>query len=319
MNDIGSYLSGKKKIAIAGHVSPDGDCIGSCLGLWNYLQDNYPEIEADVYMSKPAAHYDFLKGMDKIHTGCSKGDGKKYDLLVLMDISACDRIGVAGSMLEEVPETLCLDHHRTNNGSYTYFYNDPTASSACEVLCRHLDMKKISKECAQALYLGIVHDTGVFRYTSTSPETMRVAADLMEKGIECSWIIDETFYKKNFAQQKIQGFVMENSRLYLDGRFIVGTVSRKQREEMGVRSNEMDGIVSILRDTVGVETALFLHELDTGEIKASMRSTAIVDVSKICLCFGGGGHVRASGFKTSLGMEEIIEKVLPLVQEELQS
>ncbi len=320
MNNIGYYLNGKKKVAIAGHVTPDGDCIGSCMGLWIYLQDNYPEIEADVYMAKVSPIYDFIYGIDKIHDYCSEGDQKKYDLMIALDISSYDRIGVARGIFDEVPEVLCIDHHKTNNGTYTYFYNDPDASSTCEALYRHLEYEKISKQCAEVLYMGIVHDTGVFRYSSTSPETMRVAAKLMEKGIDVAKIIDETFYQKTYAQQRLQGYVMVNSSLYLDGKFIVGRITREDRKKIGVKTNEIEGIVSVLRDTIGVEVSMLMHELDTGEIKISMRSKALVDVSKICMQFGGGGHVRASGCKISgKSMDDITEEIIPMIREQLEA
>lgn len=318
MNKIETYLLNKKKVAIAGHVSPDGDCIGSCMGLWIYIKDNFPEIEADVYLSQVQDKFEFIWGIDRVHTSCEKGIGKKYDLLVLLDISSVDRIGVAGSLYNEVEDILCLDHHKTNNGKYTWLYNDSRASSTSEVLYRHLDEDKISKKCAEALYMGIVHDTGVFRYSCTSPETMRVAARLMEKGVDYTTIIDETYYQKTIEQQKMQGYALANSRMYFDGRFIVGTITKKERDSIGVRSNEIDGIVSLLRDTVGVEVSMLMHELDTGEIKISMRSRQIVDVSEVCLHFGGGGHVRAAGCKSNESFDSILEKMLPLVGKQLE-
>lgn len=318
MNKIGDFLTGKKNVAIAGHVSPDGDCIGSCLGLWNYLNDNYPEIRADVYIQNIPEIYSFLKGYDQVRGELEKTDASRYDLLIVLDISSPERIGVAFPVFESADTVLCIDHHKTNSGSYTFFYNDPAASSASEVLYRFLEPEKISKQCAEALYMGIAHDTGVFRYTCTSPETMRIAAALMEKGIDYSAILDDTYYQKTYAQKKMQGHILDGSRLYFDGKFIIGCVTRKERLEAGLKSSDLDGIVSNMRDTIGVDTSMLLSELDDGSIKASMRSRAIVDVSEICLKYGGGGHVRAAGFKSDGTIEQVIEDVLPLVQAQLE-
>lgn len=317
MNKIEYYLKDKKRVAIAGHVSPDGDCIGSCMGLWIYLKDNYPQIEADVYFSSLLPIYDFIYGIDKARLNCSKEDAEKYDMLILLDISSKDRIGLAGCMLDQIGTTLCIDHHRTNNEEYTYFYNDPDASSTSEALFRHLDPEKISKQCAEALYMGIAHDTGVFRYSCTSPQTMRTAAFLMEKGINFSEIIDKTFYQKSFAQQRMQGLVLENSRTFYDGQFIVGAVTKKDRGLLGIKATELDGIVSVLRDTMGVEVSMLMSELDTGQVKISMRSASRVDVSSICAEFGGGGHIRAAGCKFDCPMEEVLDKIMPLVGRQL--
>lgn len=317
MNNIEEFLSGAESVAIAGHVSPDGDCIGSCLGLWIYLRDNYPEIHADVYMQEIPKIYRFLDGADRLINTCTKQDAAKYDRLILLDISSYDRIGVASPIFDGIEMTVCLDHHRTNNGNYTYFYNDPDASSTSEVLYSFLDPEKISEKCAEAIYMGIVHDTGVFRYPATSPATMRIAASLMEKGINFSRIIDETFYQKTFLQQKILGRILDKSRLYLEGKFIIGTVSRKEREELGLKASDLDGIVSQLRETTDVEVSALLYELDTGEFKVSFRSKEKVDVSSICVLFGGGGHLRAAGCKIKGECEEIIMRLLPLVDERL--
>ena len=315
--DIGELLEGVKSVAIAGHVSPDGDCIGSCLGLQTYIKDNYPEINAEVYMQELPEIYKFLEGADKIISSCHKADAAKYDALILLDISSYDRIGVAAPIYNNIEKTICLDHHRTNNGSYTYFYNDPEASSTSEVLYRFLDHDKISVKCAEAVYMGIVHDTGVFRYQSTSPETMRTAAALMEKGIDFSRIIDETFYQKTHLQQIILGRILDRSQLYIDGKLIIGSVSRKERTELKLKASDLDGIVSQLRNTIGVEVSVLLYELDNGEFKASFRSRDYVDVSEICAMFGGGGHIRAAGCKMRGTAEGIIEQLVPIIEEKM--
>ena len=315
--DIGELLEGVKSVAIAGHVSPDGDCIGSCLGLQTYIKDNYPEINAEVYMQELPEIYKFLEGADKIISSCHKEDAAKYDALILLDISSYDRIGVATPIYNNIEKTICLDHHRTNNGSYTYFYNDPEASSTSEVLYRFLDHDKISVKCAEAVYMGIVHDTGVFRYQSTSPETMRTAAALMEKGIDFSRIIDETFYQKTHLQQIILGRILDRSQLYIDGKLIIGSVSRKERTDLKLKASDLDGIVSQLRNTIGVEVSVLLYELDNGEFKASFRSRDYVDVSEICAMFGGGGHIRAAGCKMRGTAEGIIEQLVPIIEEKM--
>lgn len=314
---IEDLLSGAKSVAIAGHVSPDGDCIGSCLGLWNYIADNFPEIHADVYMQEIPGIYKFLKGSDKLITSCHKGDAAKYDRLFVLDISSYDRIGVASHIFDEIGMTICLDHHRTNNGSYTFFCNRPDVSSTSEVLFSFLDPDKISVNCAEALYMGMAHDTGVFRYPATTGDTMRIAAFLMEKGINFSKIIDETFYQKSHLQQVITGRILESSRLYLDGRLIIGTVTKQERHELGLKASDLDGIVSLLRNTIGVEVSVLLYELDDGDIKASFRSREIVDVSEVCAMFAGGGHIRAAGCKMKGSIEEIVEKIVPLIKERL--
>ena len=292
MEGFVKYLDGVKRCAVAGHVSPDGDCAGSVMAAFLYLKANYPEIETDVYLEPARNEFSFLEDFDQV---CHVCRGGQYDLLILLDISSKDRIGVAGELLETAGRTLCIDHHRTNPGGFTWFINDPDASSACEVLFRLLDPDKITKSCAEALYLGIIHDTGVFQYSSTSPDTMRIAAILMEKGIDFSRIVDETYYEKTFIQNQVMGRVLMESMLMFGGKLILGWLRKKDMDFYGVTSKDLDGIVAQLRNTKDVEAAVFIRETEPGEYKISLRSRHIVDVSLIARQFGGGGHIRAAG------------------------
>ena len=304
MKTLDDFLQGVRTAAIAGHVNPDGDCIGSVLGIWLYLRDNYPHIQAEAYLEPCRDVIAFLEGLDQAKRVC--GPETSVDLMILTDISSRDRIGVAGQLAEQTEKTLCFDHHVTNTGSYTWFFNRPEASSACEVVYGFLDPDKISKACAEALYTGIAHDTGVFQYSCTSPQTMRIAADLMNKGIDFPKILDESVYQKTDAQHRIMGKVLEESRVLYDGKLILGTAGRQDMLRYGVESKDMEGIVSELRNTVGAEAAAFLYEQESGVWKVSLRSRLRADVSLIAREFGGGGHVRAAGC-TMTGTRENVE------------
>lgn len=288
-----TFLKGIKTVAIAGHVNPDGDCIGSCMGLYLYLKDNHPEIRADVYLEQPRPQFGYIENLDLARQ--EVGEEKTYDLLILLDISSRDRIGVAQPLLATAKKTLCFDHHVTNRESYTWLFNYPDISSTSEVLCGFLDMDQISKSAAAALYTGIVHDTGVFQYSSTSPKTMRLAAALMEKGIDFSQIIDTSYYQKTYVQNQIMGRTLMESILMFDGKLIVGYLRKKEMDFYGAIPADMEGIVAQLRNTEGVEAAMFLYETSPGIFKVSLRSKNCVDVSSIASVFNGGGHIRAAG------------------------
>ena len=316
MNNLAECLKGVRTVAIAGHVNPDGDCIGSCMGVYLYLRDNFPDIRADVYMEKPREVFYYIEDLDQVRT---EYDGSvSYDLLILLDISSKDRIGVAGPCAETAKAVLCLDHHVTNKGHYTWFRNVPTASSASEVVFDFLEEEKISRACAAALYTGIVHDTGVFQYSSTSPKTMRIAAALMEKGINFSRIVDQSYYQKTYVQNQIMGRTLMESLMLMEGRCIVGIVRLKEMKFYGLNPSDMDGIVAQLRNTIGVEVAIFLYELKLQYFKVSLRSKEIVDVSQIAGVFGGGGHVRAAGFNMRGTPYDVINNITPYVEEQLE-
>ena len=148
MKKIDEILNGVSCMAIAGHVRPDGDCIGSCLGLYQYLRDNRPEIQADVYLEDPRPEFSYLPGFSEVKTSCEE---KEYDLVVLLDVSSEERIGVAAPLLAKAGKTICIDHHVTNTEYCEINHVEPDASSACEVLFGLLEEEKISEPCADSI------------------------------------------------------------------------------------------------------------------------------------------------------------------------
>lgn len=315
MKKLKEILEDVRTVAIAGHVNPDGDCTGSVMGVYLYLRDNFPQIRADAYLERKKQDFAFIPGSNAIRTEAE--NGKIYDLLILVDASSEDRVGVAGEYLTTAKKTVCIDHHVTNTGFCAENHVIPDASSTCEVLCDLMDREKISRDCAIALYTGIVTDTGVFQYSCTSPHTMRMAAALMEKEIPFSDIIEQAFYRKTYAQNQLMGRTLMESIMLLDGRCIVGIVRQKEMKFYGLTPADMDGIVSQLRNTEGVEVALFLYELEPQTFKVSMRSDKKVDVSKIANVFGGGGHVRAAGCTMSGSPFDVVNNLTLYIERQL--
>lgn len=293
MNKIASQLEGVKTVAIAGHVRPDGDCAGSCLGLYNYIKECYKEIEVDVYLEEISEVFHFIKNADKIDSLYQKQ--QEYDLFIALDSGDKERLGNAISYFDHAKKTICIDHHISNKGYADINHIITDASSTCEIVYTLLEEDKISKEVAEALYTGIAHDTGVFQYSNTSTQTMNIAGKLMGKGIDFSRIIDDTFYKKTYVQNQILGRALLESILLLDGKVIVGSLRKSVMDFYKVTSKDLEGIVSQLRVTEGCECAIFLYETGAHEYKVSLRSSSLIDVSKIASYFGGGGHKKAAG------------------------
>ena len=213
---------------------------------------------------------------------------------------------------------MCIDHHVSNASFADENYIIPDASSTSELVYNLLDKEKITTEIAECLYLGIVHDTGVFQYSCTSPTTMEIAADLMRKGIRSNEIIDKTFYEKTYAQNQILGRALLESFLFMDGKCIVAVVSKKMMDFYGVGGKDLDGIINQLRNTKGVECAIFLYELETLTYKVSMRSGGAVDVAKIAQLFGGGGHVRAAGCTMKGTPHDVINNLSAQIENQLK-
>ncbi len=290
---LSDILKDVKSVGITGHIRPDGDCTGSVLALYNYIVENMPETDVDLYLEQPGSEFYYLKNIDKIK---NTPEDKKYDVFFVLDCSSLDRIEPFISCFNNASKTVCIDHHVSNTGFTDLSKIEPQASSACEVLYGTMDADKISRNVAECIYTGIIHDTGVFKYSCTSKKTMEIAGEMMEKGIDYSDIIDNTFYKKTYVQNQILGRALLESVLFYDGKCIFTTVTMDEMEFYGVTGRELGGIVEQLRLTDGVEVAIFLYQTGEEEYKVSLRSKKKIDVAAIATQFGGGGHVRAAGY-----------------------
>lgn len=312
---LADFLVGVKKLGIAGHVRPDGDCVGSCMALYLYITENYPHIETHVYMEEPKGKFDYIKAMDKVESTISDTD---FDLFIAVDLSDMDRMAVAGEEYGKAKKTLCIDHHISNTKFGMANHVIPSASSSCEVLYDMLEEKKISTETATAIYTGIIHDSGVFKYESTSEHTMNIAGKLMSKGVQFPSIIDEGFYEKSYVQNQILGRALLESILLLEGKCIYSAVSESEMKFYGVSQKEMGGIVEQLRLTAGVEAAIFMYEISPMEYKVSLRSKKYVDCNVVAGYFGGGGHVRAAGCILKGTKHDVVNNLLEHIEQQLK-
>lgn len=304
---LSDILKDKQTIALGGHIRPDGDCVGSCMGLYMYLKEQYPNLETDVYLEEVPKAYQMIEKTDEVKHQIPAD--KQYDLFICLDCGDEKRLGFSAPLFSRAKQTLCIDHHVSNEAFADENYIVPDASSTSELVFRMIDSAKISRSVAEALYMGIAHDTGVFQYSCTSPETMEAAAELMRKGIDGNDIIDRTYYEKTYVQIQILGRALLESILILDKQCIVSVVDKKELEFYGADSSDLEGIVSQLRQTKGVEVAMFMYELESSQFKVSLRSKGKVDVSVIAKYFGGGGHARAAGFSMHGSSHDVINNV----------
>ena len=288
------FLTGKETVGIAGHVRPDGDCVGSTLAIYNYIKEYYPQIDVRLYLEPIPNVFKFLRYADEIRSDYT--DEIVFDLFIVCDCGDEGRLENAVKYYENAKNTLCIDHHVSNQEFAQHNYIFPDASSTCELVYGLLDPAHITKEIAECLYTGMVHDTGVFQYSCTSAKTMNIAGQLMELGIDYSEIVDATFYTKTYAQNQILGQALLDSRLYLDGRCIISVVTKEEMDEFGVLPKHLDGIVNQLRVTKGVVVAAFMYQNEDGSFKVSLRANGTFDVAALAMHFGGGGHVKAAGY-----------------------
>lgn len=306
MTVLEQMLEQTGSVVILGHVRPDGDCLGSTLGLYHYIQTNYPAIRAAVYLEESSPKFGYLAGYDAI---LHETDEERYELCICLDCGDEERLGSFGVFLANASKSLCLDHHITNTRFCEVNLVSENASSTCEVLFEQLDEEKIDKAAAECLYTGLIHDTGVFKYSCTSARTMEIAGKLMAKGVDFGSIIDNSFYKKTYVQNQILGRALLESITFLDGKCIFSALRQSEMEFYGVNGKDMDGIIDQLRLTEGVEVAIFMYQTGPQEFKVSLRSQNAVDVSRIASYFGGGGHVRAAGCTMSGRIHDVVNNL----------
>ena len=307
-----------KTIGISGHIRPDGDCVGSCMGLYLYLKKVCPAAAIQVMIERPADVFSCIRGIEEISSDF-KPITEQFDVYIALD-SEKSSIGEAEKFFDQAEKRINIDHHISNaGGSGDVNYVVPTASSASELVYDVIgDKSAIDADIAKALYIGIIHDTGVFQYSNTSPKTMKIAAELISYGFDFPELIDKTFYEKTYVQNQILGRALLESILFMDGKCIVSMIDKKTMAFYNADSHDLEGIVSQLRSTKGVECAIFLYQTDTLEYKVSLRSNGAVDVAKVASFFGGGGHVRAAGVTMQGTFYDIVNNLSAQIEKQLK-
>ena len=312
MKRLDDYLENAKTVAIVGHVNPDGDCLGSVFGTYRYLVENHPDLCVTPYASFVPEYLKFLA--KDVPFDDTDGEDRTYDLAISVDASAKERIGAGKAAFENARRTLVIDHHETNPLFGDENYVVPKAASASEVLVSLMDPDKISRSAAEKLYTGIMQDSGVFRYSSTSKETLLSAAMLIDKGVNFSKIIEESVINQPYREMKLMGEVLMNSVLCPETKFVYGTAPISLQKKYGLSSSELANVVVELNAVKEADVALFMYQYEDGTWKASLRAKCDVNVAVIAKEFGGGGHLRASGFSFERDPEAVAGKVRDLIR-----
>ncbi len=315
MKKLDSIIQGKRTIGISGHVRPDGDCVGSTLAVYNYIRTYYPDIDVRLYLEPIPNIFRFLSYSEEIKNEYT--DEIVFDLFMVLDCGDVGRLGAAATYFDTAMHTACIDHHVSNQAFADENYIFPDASSTCELVYELISQEKITKEIAECLYTGMVHDTGVFQYSCTSAKTMNIAGILMEKGINYPKIVDDTFYTKTYNQNLILGRALLNSELYLNGQCIVSVITQEEMKQYNVFPKHLDGIVNQLRTTKGTRVAVFIYENEDDTFKVSLRVNGEFDVAQIAAQFGGGGHVKAAGCTIQGTKTEVINQILGAIAKKL--
>ncbi len=315
MLDLLEECRGAGRIGISGHIRPDGDCVGACLALRQYLKKCLPQAAVEVFLEKPADIFKEIKGFEEIHSDFPEEDA--FDVFFVVDCGA-DRIGGAEKYFKAAEKTINIDHHITNPGSCDINYIKPEWGSASELIYDLIEPDKLDRELAMAIYIGMIHDTGVFQYSNTTPAAMEKGARLIGYGFDFPRLIQETFYQKTYLQAQVMGRALMESIRFMDGRCIVSAMDRRIMDFYNVDSKDLDGIVNQLRNIKGVECAIFMYQTVGLEYRVSLRTSEKVDAAAVAAFFGGGGHARAAGCTMKGTFHDCVNNLSLHIERELE-
>ena len=302
------------EIAIACHVNPDGDALGSLfaasLGLARLGKRTYP-----TWGSTPAAipfSYGFIPGADSL---VQADEVPETETFLAVDCGAAGRLGDIEERARRSKVLINVDHHPGNDNFGTHNLVVTDVSSTAEIITRMLqDLGvEIDRDIATCLYTGIVTDTGRFQYANSSPETLRIAADLLAYGVPATEIAQEVFESSPFGYLKLVGRVLDRAILFEDVRFVYSWLTLADLAETGVAPDETDKLIDALRSTRAADVAALFKEQGDGRYRVSLRSKG-PSVGAIARRYQGGGHDLAAGFTAP-----DVEQTVIALREELKA
>jgi phosphoesterase RecJ-like protein len=312
---FGALLDRAKLYVLVTHVNPDGDAIGSQVGLGRYLQELGLEVRL-VNQDVTPVELRFLEfdGPSAEAYEASRHDGllDAADAIVLVDNSAPDRLGrMEAPVRARTSKTFCIDHHPTRDTPWAANVID-TSASATAVIVHELVRARGSKPdraAAEALYAGLATDTGFFRFNSTSPRTFRVGAELLEAGADPTRCYRELYERNSPAYTRLLGRALAGLALSPDGAVASVGITLAMIDACGAAGVDTSEFTTPLLAVDGVCVALLFRELPAGKVKVSLRSKGQVDVSRMAAEFGGGGHRNASGIVMTGRFDETVDRV----------
>lgn len=315
LDEIFKEINEAEKIVILTHESPDGDAIGSSLSMKLMLETLGKE--PDVIIPEYSRLYDFLPEIDKVKTD---SEIKEYDLAISVDCATIKRIAKR-EYFENARKTIVIDHHGSNNMYGDLNYVNPVSPACCEVLAGIAEYFQIdiTKEIGTCLMTGIITDTGGFRHAGINPETFEFTAELIRKGVNVPDIYKRTLRTRTKANFLLSKKVIDRMEILENGKITFTYMTTADEEEVNAEPGDHEGLVDIGRDIEGVEVSIFIRQKEgTDNYKVSLRSSELVNVSDVCLMFGGGGHQRAAGALIQGTVEEVKEKIIKEIKKQLK-
>ncbi|MBQ4822674.1 bifunctional oligoribonuclease/PAP phosphatase NrnA [Aquimarina sp. MMG016] len=324
INEIKELLSTPKNIVIVPHKNPDGDAIGSTLALSHYLT----ALGHQTSVISPNEYPGFLKwipGEDTIikyneSTSTAKSKIENAEIIFTLDFNHLSRIGDMEESLSKAEATfIMIDHHQQPDDYAKYTYSDTSMSSTCQMVYHFIekldDLKKISPEIATCIYVGIMTDTGSFRFRSTTSVTHRVVSDLIDRGADNTAIHENIYDTNTLSRLQLKGVALNNLKVLPEYKTAYISLSQKELDDHNFRKGDTEGFVNLGLSIEGIKFAvIFIENKGEGIIKISLRSKGDFSVNEVSRKhFEGGGHHNAAGGKSNLSLQDTIEKFISIL------
>ena len=314
IDQILKCIKKSKNIVIVTHENPDGDAVGSSLAMYHALRGLKKNV--DIIIPEYAKCFNELPGIDEV----IKESDKVYDLAISLDAATDKLLNVWVKYFREADQRIVIDHHSTNTMFGDINYVDLSAPACAQVvymLIKHYRWK-ITPEIGTCIMAGIITDTGGFQYSGVSKDTFNIAAELLDAGVNISKVYKKVFDTKTKSSFELRRIALDRMEFLEDDKIAFTYITNEDERKVNAGVGDYEGIVSEGRSIEGVEVSIFLHELKDGEFKISLRSNSYVNVSDVCIMFGGGGHIRAAGAKMTADPLVIRDKVVNEVKRQLK-
>lgn len=316
MNDrlarAAAVLSDARSVALACHVNPDADALGSMLALSNHLRERGTQTVCSFPNDpfEPPRWAALLPGIEALVR--PKEFPKDPPVMVTCDVASMDRLAMLGGAAVRAKVLIWIDHHASNDGVGTIPLIDPQASSTCEMVARVIDAMGVpmSDRTAACLYAGLVTDTGRFQYQAVRPETLRLAAALREHDFDHARLVQALYEDNATPYLKLMGVALQRLTIEPEADLVWSYLTQADLADAGIHPTEADDLIDTIRTAREADVAAVVKQQRDGRFKVSLRSRGGHDVGAIAKAFGGGGHRLAAGYTSRHGLAETVERLI---------
>jgi phosphoesterase RecJ-like protein len=321
MEQILKHIKESRRILVASHAEPDGDCLGSLVALGLALS----KLDKIITMLNPSpipAVYRFLPGVERIVIQIKEATA--YDMAIILDCGDIVRVGENSSIVDRIALVVNIDHHVSNTRFGHLQLIDTDACATAEIVYRLINALEIpfDKAIATSIYLGILTDTGSFRFSNTNPAAFAISKAMTDIGVEPHAVAQRVFGTYSLGRIKLLNMALNSIEISANGKLSLMTISRSMLNATGTSTEDIDGLINYARRIEDVRVAALIHEIKNGAGKftnmnryhVSLRSDNTVDVAKIAGKFGGGGHTSAAGFKIESTLVALKEKIIAFAE-----